>query len=168
MLSGKSDEDPILGVMSDTFFRPPRESISHLAPRPGSSLDHPASQLSAFRGVAVSCHVDVYLLRRDCFTAAMRFVSIPAKAVPYFRIATAWELAWPNHCTRMGRVLHEAPPGLGSKWIQYQDEAGCPERIMHIMEKFRHTLKPFSPNASFIPFKVFCAQDHFFRAWTYW
>lgn len=49
----------------------------------------------------------------------------------------------------MPGFIYETPRGLDLKWIRCQDETAYPERVLHIIERFRHAREHFSPVSSF-------------------
>lgn len=64
----------------------------------------------------------------------------------------------------MGELIYDAPPGLYSKWILSQGEAGYLERILHIIERLCHTQEPPGPEPAFVLLTLLNDLIHFSRA----
>lgn len=98
-----------------------------------------------------------HVLHRDDFVEAMRSASIPAEVDPSLRNFVGRERAWKDYWTHTCECIYEAQPGLDSIWIRCQDTTDYLERVLHIIQRFRHTREPRNPRPSLVPFA--CPYD---------
>lgn len=112
--------------------------------------------------------MDTYLLRRDLFVETMRFASIKTEPDPSLRNSVSREQSLLAHWAHMGARMYEASPGLNSEWVLSPDDVVYPERVLNIIERFRHTRQLLNPGPSFLSFASSYVPIWFFRAQAHW
>lgn len=68
----------------------------------------------------------------------------------------------------MGAFTSETTPSMDSKWLLCQNEAGCPKRVPHITDHFRHTQEPFNQKPSLLPFPTPTIKSTLLRKSALW
>lgn len=136
-----------IGSLVGPIFQTKAEALAQLAPQPESNLEYRA--LRAIEN-AMTCWMDTYQLRTDCFVEGTSFASAPAKKDPSLRDSVSPKRTWLDHWTYMDGLIYEASPGLGSKWVRCQDGVGYPDWVLQITERIRHRHEWLNPEPFFV------------------